>query len=130
MRTRSFSDGVEETTIETADLSFEALTMGDGERYAVLFHGFPDNPGSMIPLMEILAEHGFTAVAPYMRGYGGTDRPPLSPDNYTPIQLGSDVAAVLAALDADDALVIGHDWGAIAATTVSVLGPPPLSSSA
>lgn len=124
MRTQNSPDAVKETTIKTADLSFEALTMGDGDRYAVLFHGFPDYPGSMIPLMEILAEHGFTAVAPYMRGYGGTDRPPLTPDNYTPIKLGSDVAAILAALNADDAVVIGHDWGAIAATTVSVLGPP------
>lgn len=118
---------VEQTTIETADLSFEALTMGDGERYAVLFHGFPDDAGSMIPLMEILAENGFTAVAPYMRGYGETDRPRLIPDNYTPMKLGSDVAAIISALDAEDALVVGHDWGAIAVTTVSVLGPPTIS---
>jgi pimeloyl-ACP methyl ester carboxylesterase len=127
MGTRISLDAVEETTIETADLSFKALTMGDGNRYAVLFHGFPDDPGSMIPLMEILAEHGFTAIAPYMRGYGKTERPPLSPDNYTPMKLGSDVAAVLAALDADDAVVVGHDWGALAVTTVSMLGPPTIA---
>jgi pimeloyl-ACP methyl ester carboxylesterase len=127
MGTRSSPDAVEEMTIKTADLSFEALTMGTGDRYAVLFHGFPDDAGSMIPLMEILAEHGFTAVAPYMRGYGETERPHLSPDNYTPVKLGSDVAAVLAALSADDAVVVGHDWGAIAVTTVSVLGPPTIA---
>lgn len=127
MVTQDSLDAVKETTIETADLSFEALTMGNGERYAVLFHGFPDDPGSMIPLMEILAENGFTAVAPYMRGYGETERPPLSPDNYTPMKLGSDVAAVLAALNADDAVVVGHDWGALAVTTVSMLGPPTIA---
>lgn len=118
---------VEETTIETDELTFHALTVGDGERYAILFHGFPDDAGSMVPLMEFLADHDFTAVAPYMRGYGETDRPSLVPSNYTPSKIGSDVGAILDELDADDALVIGHDWGAVAVTNASMSAPSEMS---
>jgi len=114
---------IEETTIETGTLDFAALRAGSGDRYALLFHGFPDDPGSMRPLIERLADSGYTAVAPYMRGYGETDRPPLEPAEYSIPKLGSDVLAVANALGADDPLVIGHDWGAIAVSTVSRLDP-------
>lgn len=114
---------VEETTITTDTLEFAALRAGDGDRHALLFHGFPDDPGTFVPLMERLAEAGYTAVAPYMRGYGATDRPPLVADNYGITQLGSDVLAVKRALGAENPLVVGHDWGAIAVTAVSRLDP-------
>jgi pimeloyl-ACP methyl ester carboxylesterase len=114
---------VSETVIETPALDFAALEAGDGDDYALLFHGFPDDPGSMQPLMERLAAEGYTAIAPYMRGYGETDRPELTPDNYTIPQLGSDVLAVKNAVGATDPLVIGHDWGAIAVSAVSQLDP-------
>ncbi|MDY6780444.1 MAG: alpha/beta fold hydrolase, partial [Halobacteria archaeon] len=116
------------TEIETHDLKFEALEVGDGDDYALLFHGFPDDPRSFLPLMERLAEEGYTAVAPYMRGYGGTDRPPLTPSNYSVTKLGSDVLAVSSALGADDPLILGHDWGATAVTAVSRLDPTSASN--
>jgi len=78
----------------------------------------------MIQLMAFLADHGFTAVAPYMRGYGETERPPLKPSNYTLEKLGSDVGDVLDSLDADDALIIGHDCAAVAVSTASQEQPP------
>jgi pimeloyl-ACP methyl ester carboxylesterase len=112
---------VEETQIETSGLDFAALRAGSGDRTALLLHGFPDDPTSFEPLLGRLAEAGYTAVAPYMRGYGETERPPLERGNYSPLQLGSDVFALLDALDADDPLVVGHDWGAIALTTASVV---------
>lgn len=114
---------VESITIETDGLDFAALRCGEGDEYAFCFHGFPDDPGSMVPLMERLADAGYTAIAPYMRGYGETDRPPLEPDNYTIPLLGSDVLSVVAAVDADEPLVVGHDWGAIAVTAVAQLDP-------
>lgn len=114
---------MEEIRIETPTLDFDALRAGDGDRYAVLFHGFPDDPRGFAPLMERLADAGYTAVAPYMRGYGGTATPPLEPSNYSVTALGSDVISVLNALDADDPLVVGHDWGAVAVTAVSRLDP-------
>jgi pimeloyl-ACP methyl ester carboxylesterase len=114
---------IEETTVETSALDFAALRAGNGDRYALLFHGFPDDPGSMRPLLARLADNGYTAVAPYMRGYGDTDRPPLEPAEYSIPKLGSDVLAVANAVGADDPLVVGHDWGAIAVSAVSRLDP-------
>lgn len=122
---------VERTTIDTADLEFAALTctpegvdaFEDADRHALCFHGFPDDPGSMEPLMERLADAGYATVAPWMRGYGETDRPPVEPGNYTPFSLASDVLALIGALGADDPLLVGHDWGAIAVTAASVADP-------
>lgn len=114
---------VEETTVETADLTFAALTCGDGDRTALVLHGFPDAPPTFQPLLERLAEAGYTAVAPYMRGYGETDRPPVEPGNYSPMVLASDVFSLLGALETEEPLVVAHDWGAIAATTAAMTDP-------
>jgi pimeloyl-ACP methyl ester carboxylesterase len=114
---------MEKTRIQTQTLEFEALRAGDGDRLALLLHGFPDDPRGFEPVMERLADAGYTAVAPYERGYGATDTPPLEPSNYSVTALGGDVIALLNALDADDPLVIGHDWGAVALTAVCRLDP-------
>jgi pimeloyl-ACP methyl ester carboxylesterase len=114
---------MEKTRIQTQTLDFDAVRAGDGDRLAVLFHGFPDDARTFEPVMERLADAGYTAVAPYMRGYGGTDTPPLEPSNYSVTALGGDVIAVLNALGAEDPLVVGHDWGAVALTAVSRLDP-------
>jgi len=114
---------MERTTVQTQTLEFDAVRAGDGDRLALLLHGFPDDARTFAPVMERLADAGYTAVAPYMRGYGGTDTPPLEPSNYSVTALGGDVIALLNALGAEDPLVVGHDWGAVALTAVSRLDP-------
>ncbi len=118
----------EEIDIKTYDLNFNALKMGDGDRYAFLFHGFPDDAGSMIPLMERLAGEGYTAISPYMRGYGDTDTPELVPDNYSVPKLASDIVSIKNEFSDEEPVMIGHDWGAIAVTAASQLDPNGLSS--
>lgn len=110
-------------TLDTSTLEFLALQVGEGPRHALLFHGFPDDPRSFLPLMHRLADMGYTCTAPYMRGYGQTETPPLKPGNYAVTDLASDVMAVASAVDADDPLVVGHDWGAIASAAVARLDP-------
>lgn len=112
---------IEETRIQTATLDFDAVRAGDGEKVALLLHGFPDDARTFVPLMKRLADEGYTAVAPYMRGYGGTETPPLETSNYSVMSLGQDLLALLDALEADDPLVVGHDWGATAVTAVSAM---------
>lgn len=114
---------VETITLETSTLEFEALRCGDGDRHALLFHGFPDDPWSFEAMMQRLADEGFTCTAPYMRGYGATETPALSPDNYGVTDLAADVMAVKDAVDADSPLVVGHDWGAISAVAVARVDP-------
>lgn len=76
-------------------------------------HGFPDTAQSYAQLLPALAAAGYRAVAPYMRGYAPTG---LAPDgDYSAPALGRDVLALIEALGAKNADVIGHDWGAYAA---------------
>ena len=103
--------------IEANGLTFECLHAGDGDRLALCLHGFPDNAGSMAPILWRLAEEGFTAVAPFMRGYAPTD--PAPDGDYSGRALGRDAIELAAALGTefgtDDAVLIGHDWGGAAA---------------
>ena len=99
---------LERTTIETAGPEFAALTAGDGDRYALCFHGFPDDPRTFEPLLERLAEAGYTAVAPWMRGYGETTGVSVEPGNFSPFDLASDVFALADALGADEPVLVAQ----------------------
>ncbi len=50
--------------VDASGLTFECLYAGDGDRLALCLHGFPDNAGSMNPVLWRLADAGFTAVPP------------------------------------------------------------------
>ena len=106
-------------TVEANGLEFECLRAGTGDRLALCLHGFPDDAGSMRPLLDRLADAGFTAVAPYMRGYAPTD--PAPDNDYSARALGTDAVALVGALPeklgvaGDDPVLVGHDWGAVAA---------------
>ena len=81
---------------------------------ALCLHGFPDHAPSFQALMGELADAGFRAVAPWMRGYSPSG---LAPDgNYEAAALAADAVALADALAPEgDAVLIGHDWGALAA---------------
>ena len=78
----------------------------------VLFcHGWPESWYSWRHQLRALSEAGFRAVAPDMRGYGGTQAPePI--DQYTLFHLVGDMAELVKALGETKAVIVGHDWGA------------------
>ena len=86
----------------------------------LLLHGFPEFWWAWRAQLVALGDAGFRAVAPDLRGYGASDKPPRGYDAYT---LSSDVAGMVRALGARDAVVVGHDWGAVLAWTVATLSP-------
>ena len=102
-------------------IDFEYLTQGDGDRLALCLHGFPDDAGTFEPLSSRLADAGFTAAAPYMRGYGPTDRAPNG--DYTAGALGRDAIALADELGGENPILVGHDWGAVAAYTAASIDP-------
>jgi pimeloyl-ACP methyl ester carboxylesterase len=57
-----------------------------------------------------------------MRGYGETDRPEAI-DQYTLLHLVGDVVGLLDAVDAENAVIAGHDWGAPVAWHCALLRP-------
>jgi pimeloyl-ACP methyl ester carboxylesterase len=107
-------------TIRTPNVAFEALEEGSGPLVLCL-HGFPDQAHSFRHQMPALARAGFRAVAPYMRGYAPTSAP--ADGRYDGMALAEDVLALLDALDADQAVVFGHDWGAVATYFAALLAP-------
>ena len=88
----------------------------------LLCHGFPESWYSWRHQLSALAEAGFHAVAPDMRGYGQSERPEQI-DQYTLLHLVGDVIGMLDALAADSAVIAGHDWGAPVAWTGALLRP-------
>lgn len=83
---------------------------------ALCLHGFPDHAPTWAGLLPALAAAGFHAVAPWLRGYAPTA---LAPDgNYQTASLALDALALTDALAGDgEAVIVGHDWGAMAAYT-------------
>ena len=89
----------------------------------VLFcHGWPESWYSWRAQMAAVAAAGWRAVAPDMRGYGGTDAPE-DPEHYTQLHHLGDLVGLLKALGAASAVVVGHDWGAPTAWHAALLRP-------
>ena len=107
-------------TVNANGINFHYLEMGEGP-LALCFHGFPDHAWSFRHLLPDLADAGFRGVAPFMRGYAPTEPP--ADGRYQQVALCKDVLALIGALGAERAYLIGNDWGAGAVTGATVLEP-------
>ncbi len=88
----------------------------------VLVHGFPESWYSWRHQLPALAAAGHRAVAIDVRGYGRSSQP-LPVEDYRMVQLVADNVALVAALEAEQATIIGHDWGAPIAWNSALLRP-------
>lgn len=101
--------------VESNGLRFRVLADGPpAGPLVVMLHGFPEGAESWSRQIEALAKDGALAIAPDMRGYGGTDAPP-DVAAYALPRLVEDVAGIVKAFGRDRAHIAGHDWGAIVA---------------
>lgn len=108
-------------TVVANGVEFGYLAEGHGP-LALCLHGFPDTAYSYRHLLPELASAGYRAVAPFMRGYA----PTAVPDDatYQTGALATDACALHEALGGDgDAVLIGHDWGAMATYGAVALEP-------
>ena len=105
---------MEQRTITANGLEFACLTDGpDDGPLALCLHGFPDTAHTWRYLLPELAAAGFHAVAPFLRGYAPTSIPPDG--HYQVGALVQDANALHEALGGGpDAVIVGHDWGALA----------------
>jgi pimeloyl-ACP methyl ester carboxylesterase len=111
-------------TITANGIDFAFIEKGDGP-LMLLLHGFPDHAPSFAPQIDAFAEAGYRVVAPFMRGYAPTGP---SPDGmYFTVSMGLDAVELIEKLGYDDAVVLGHDWGATAACGAAVLAPDRVS---
>ena len=104
---------VDRGTISAGGIEFAYLAIGRSGPLALCLHGFPDTAHTWRYLMPALADRGYRAVAPFMRGYAPTS---VAPDGvYQSGALADDANRLHEALGGDgDAVIIGHDWGAVA----------------
>jgi pimeloyl-ACP methyl ester carboxylesterase len=108
-------------TVLANDIEFAILEAGSGP-LALCLHGFPDSARTWRHLLPALAEAGFHAVAPFMRGYAPTGIP--ADGAYGIGALAADAVALHDVLGGDgEAVLIGHDWGAEAAYAAAAHAP-------
>lgn len=98
---------------------FHAVETGRGP-LVLLLHGFPEFWWAWRHQLIALAGAGFRAVAPDLRGYGASDKPPRG---YDVLTLADDVAGMVRALGERQALVVGHGWGGLAGWTLATRHP-------
>ena len=112
---------VQHRVVETNGMRLHIAEQGAGP-LVVLCHGFPECWYSWRHQLPALAEAGFHAVAPDMRGYGQSDRPD-DIDQYTLLHLVGDMIGLLDTLGVESAVIVGHDWGAPVAWHAALLRP-------
>ncbi len=96
-------------TIRTNGINMHVAEAGEGFP-VVMCHGWPELWYSWRHQLEFLADNGFRAIAPDMRGYGDTDQP-ADPRDYRTSMICADINGLLDALGLDKAVIVGHDWG-------------------
>jgi pimeloyl-ACP methyl ester carboxylesterase len=96
--------------VDVGGLRLHVAEEGSGPP-VVLLHGFPEFWFSWRAQMKALAEAGFRAVAPDLRGYDESDKP-RGTRSYRASLVADDIAGLIRSLDAGAVPVVGHDWGA------------------
>ncbi|QDY69413.1 alpha/beta hydrolase [Qingshengfaniella alkalisoli] len=126
--------------VEANGLRMRIADHGEGP-LVLLCHGFPESSYAWRHQLSALAEAGYRAVAPDLRGIGGTSAP-ADTEAYALQHLVADMVALTDALGAPRAVIVGNDWGAtlawhaallrpdlfsaVAAVGVPIMGQPPI----
>lgn len=112
--------------VEANRLRFEVDMCGEGERLALCLHGFPEHSFSWRHQLPMLADLGYRAWAPNLRGYGHSSRPE-GVAAYGIEHLMADVAGLIDAAGCRETVLIAHDWGAVIAWFFAMRRLRPLS---
>ncbi len=112
---------VTQRRIRTNGIELNIAEAGEGP-LVLLLHGFPESWYSWRHQFAPLAAAGYHVVAPDMRGYGKSDRPHQI-EAYNQVEVVNDVLGLVSALGYEQAVVIGHDWGAPTAWAAALHHP-------
>jgi pimeloyl-ACP methyl ester carboxylesterase len=103
--------------LPAVQLSALAWGPADGP-LVVALHGFPDTAWTWRHLGPHLADLGYRVVAPHLRGYAPSGLP--MDGSYHLGALMSDAVAMHGVLGGDErAVLVGHDWGAMATNALA-----------
>src|SRR5258708_11609680 len=111
---------MKQRVVRASNMNFTVLEMGEGPLVLCL-HGFLDTAHSFRHQMPAVAGAGYHCVAPFMRGYSPTE--PAADTRYDSAAVSEDALALITALGYKDAILFGHDWGAVAAYGAAAAAP-------
>nr|GEU61625.1 bifunctional epoxide hydrolase 2-like [Tanacetum cinerariifolium] len=118
-------EGIEHKTVSANGLNIHIAQKGEGP-LVLLLHGFPELWYSWRHQILYLADHGYRAVAPDLRGFGETTGAPVNDHTkFTIHHLVGDVIGLLDAItnEGEKVFVVGHDWGASIAWHLGMFRP-------
>jgi len=107
--------------IETNGVTLRCAVEGDGP-LVIMVHGFPELWYSWRHQIRPVAEAGYKVVVPDVRGYGGSDKPEAIAA-YDMTSLTGDVVGLIDAMEEEQAILFGHDWGAPICWNTAALHP-------
>lgn len=100
-------------------IELEVFSAGAGKPI-VLCHGWPEHAYSWRHQIQPLVDAGYHVIVPNQRGYGRSSRPEQVAD-YDINHLTSDLAGLLDHYRYDQAIFVGHDWGAIVVWNMAMM---------
>jgi pimeloyl-ACP methyl ester carboxylesterase len=117
--------------VQLPSIELAFIERGQDGPLVLCLHGFPDNATTWLPTLDRLAAQGYRAIAPFMRGY----YPSAVAQNgdYSVVTLAQDVLELIEYFGKADAegkksaIVIGHDWGGLAAYAAANMAPEKIS---
>ena len=113
--------GITQRRIPTNGIELNIAEAGEGP-LILLLHGFPESWYSWRHQIVPLSEAGYHVVAPDMRGYGKSDKPQAI-EAYNQVEVVNDIIGLIPSLGYEQAIVIGHDWGAPTAWATALHHP-------
>jgi len=118
------TDFPEPTLISVNGVELEVFEAGrqNAGNPIVLCHGWPEHAFSWRHQVPALAAAGYHVIVPNQRGYGNSSRPTEVTD-YDIEHLSGDLVALLDHYEYEDAIFVGHDWGAFVVWGLTLLHP-------
>ena len=111
--------------VNTGVLNTGYVELGPADGQAVvLMHGFPYDIHSYVEVAPLLAARGYRVIVPYFRGYGSTTfLSSATPRNVDQVAFAQDILALMDALDIDQAVLAGYDWGSRTGDIIAAVWP-------
>lgn len=112
------------TMVSVNGIELEVFEAGKQNRGnpIVLCHGWPEHAYSWRHQIPVLEEAGYHVIVPNQRGYGNSSKP-KDVTEYDIEHLSGDLVALLDHFGYDDAIFVGHDWGATVVWGLTLLHP-------
>jgi len=118
---RTYTAPSDVRTFPIGDIELACLSWGDAGPLVILTHGFPDTAHTWDVVGPRVAAAGFRVLAPFTRGIAPSSAP--ADGAYDADSMGRDLLGLIEAAGEEQAILVGHDFGASAVYAATGLAP-------